>query len=86
MALKVLRDNVLVAEKKKENKTESGLILQGDISGDTKIGVVLAVGPDVKYVKIGDNVIPEWANGRMAQFDGMQGVVFKEENIMGVVE
>jgi len=85
VGLKVLRDNVLVAEKKKENKTESGLILQSDVSGDTKVGVVVAVGPDVVYCKIGDVVIPEWAHGRVAQVEGLQGVIFKEENIMGIL-
>jgi len=47
-----LKTQVLVAENKKEDTTESGIIIEGTRgTGNTAKATVLAVGPDVTDVK-----------------------------------
>jgi co-chaperonin GroES (HSP10) len=83
--MKPLRNNVLIAQVKKENKTESGLILTSD-QGTSEFGKVLAVGSEVKYVKVDEWVIPDWSKGKVVTVDNMQCVVLEEDHIMGVLD
>lgn len=82
-----LKDKVLVAENKSEVKTESGLILDDAASvRDSRKGTVLAIGPDVKDVKVGDTIYLEWNKAQIVTIDGAQRVMIKEENIVAVVD
>ena len=82
-----LKDKVLVAENKKENTTASGIIIEGAGGlGESKTGTVLAIGPDVKDVKVGDVIYLEWNKAQVVTIDGAQRVMIKEENIVAVVD
>jgi len=82
-----LKDKVLVAENKKENTTASGIVIEGAGGlGESKTGTVLAVGPDVKDVKVGDVIYLEWNKAQVVTIDGAQRVMIKEENIVAVVD
>ena len=71
MEIRPLSDKVLVAENKKENTTESGIILEGTRgTGEATRATVLAIGPDVTEVKVGD----------------VQRAIIKEENIIAIFE
>jgi co-chaperonin GroES (HSP10) len=83
--MKPLRNNVLVAQIKEERNTESGIILTGpDVA--SKNGKVLAIGPDVEYVSVGETVVPDWSKGNPTTVDGIQCVIISEENILAVIE
>jgi len=57
MIVKPLKKKVLVAENKVDQTTEAGIILDGTTSArDSKQGTVLAIGPDVTMVEVGDKV------------------------------
>ena len=61
MLVKPLKKKVLVAENKVNQTTEAGIILDGTTSArDSKQGTVLAIGPDVTMVEVGDKVYIEW--------------------------
>jgi chaperonin GroES len=82
-----MNDRVLVAENKKEAKTESGIILEGARGvGDTAQGTVLAVGPKVTEVKVGDIVLLDWAKASPVKVGDAQRAMIKEEFIIAVVE
>lgn len=82
-----LKDKVLVAENKKENTTASGIVIEGAGGlGESKTGTVLAIGPDVKDVKVGDVIYLEWNKAQVVTIDGAQRVMVKEENIVAVVD
>lgn len=82
-----MNDRVLVAENKKEAKTESGIILDGARGvGDTAQATVLAIGKDVKEVKVGDTVLLEWAKASPVKVGDAQRAMIKEEFIIAVVE
>jgi chaperonin GroES len=82
-----LSDRVLVAENKKENKTESGIILEGTRgTGETARATVLAIGPEVKDVKVGNVVLIDWAKASPVKVGDVQRAIIKEEFIIGVFE
>lgn len=82
-----MNDRVLVAENKKEQTTNSGIIIEGARGvGDTAKGTVLAVGPDVKEVKVGDVVLLDWAKASPVKVGEVQRAMIKEEFILAVVE
>ena len=81
-----LKDRVLVAENKRENTTESGIVLQGAGFDQSKTGTVLAIGPDVTDVKVGDVIYLEWNKAAVVKIDDAQRVMIKQENIVAVLE
>ena len=58
MEIKPLKKKVLIAENNTERKTESGIVLDGIKSmKETPIATVLAIGPEVTQVKVGDVIL-----------------------------
>jgi len=85
--MRPLRNNVVIDEIKEEKKTESGLILDGtSADDDTKLGFVVAIGPNVTDVQVYDKVIVDWSKGTVFEVQGRQGVMISEDNIIAIVE
>jgi co-chaperonin GroES (HSP10) len=87
MEVKPLKKFVLVAENKKEQTTDSGIILEGARGvGDTAKATVLAIGDDVVDVKVGDVILLDWAKASAVKVGDVQRAMIKEEFIIAVVE
>lgn len=87
MSVKPLKDIVLVAENKRENTTASGIVIESAAGlGESKTATVLAVGPKVESVVVGDKVLLMWNKGQIVTVDGAQRVMIKEEDIVAVLE
>lgn len=87
MEIRPMNDRILVAENKKENTTNSGIIIEGARGvGDTAKATVLAIGPEVKDVKVGDVVLLDWAKASPVKVGDVQRAMIKEENIIAVFE
>ncbi len=82
-----MKDKVLVAENKRENATASGILIEGAGGlGESKTGTVLAIGPDVKDVKVGDVILLDWAKASPVKIGDVQRAMIKEEFIIAVYE
>lgn len=81
-----LKDFVLVAENKKESQTASGIILDGQGLGESKTGTVLAIGPKVDAVEVGNKILLMWNKAQVVTVDGAQRVMIKQEDIVAVLE
>jgi co-chaperonin GroES (HSP10) len=82
-----IKDRVLVAENASEVKSESGIILDNAKSvRESKTGTVLAIGPDVVDVKVGDKIYLEWNKAHVVKIGDAQRVIIKQEDIVAVVE
>jgi len=87
MTFRPLGKKVLVAENKRNNTTESGIIIEGaDRHGESRSGTVLAIGPDVTQVQMGDKILLDWSKSAVTTVDGAQRVIILEENIVAVLE
>jgi co-chaperonin GroES (HSP10) len=81
-----LKDRVLVAENKKNDTTASGIIIEGVRTGETARATILAVGPDVTEVKVGDVVLIDWSKASPVRVGDVQRAMLKEEDILAVFE
>jgi co-chaperonin GroES (HSP10) len=81
-----LRNRIYIAEAKKKEESASGIILTSDRGGDTAPAIALAVGPDVKSVKVNDRLLVDWSKSAAVTVDGIQRAVIKEEDVIAVFE
>lgn len=87
MQFKPLKDKVLVAENNSETKSEFGIILDDAKSvRESKTGTVLAIGPDVTEVQIGDKILLDWSKATVVKIGDAQRVVLKEADIVAILE
>ena len=87
MIVRPLKKKVLVAENKVDQTTESGIILEGTNSArDSKQATVLAIGPDVTMVEVGDKVYLEWNKAQVVKIGDAQRAMIDEDNIVAVLE
>jgi len=87
MNITPLHKNVLVAENKAETKSEAGLILDTALSvRESKRATVLAVGPEVTAVKVGDVVLLDWSKSTVVKLETAQRAMIAEENIVAVFD
>lgn len=81
--MKPTGNRVLVAEVR-ESSTNSGLILSRSI--ETKRAKILEVGPDVKFVQVGEEIYLDWSKGVAVSEGGRQLVIVSEDHILAVLE
>jgi len=81
-----LHDRIYIAEVKKKEESASGIILTSDRGGDTTPAIVLAVGPKVRDVKVGDRLLIDWSKCSAVTVDGVQRAMIREEDVIGVFE
>jgi co-chaperonin GroES (HSP10) len=87
MIIKPLHKKVLVAENASEHKTDSGIILDGATSvRESKRATVLAVGPKVTLVDVGDVVLLEWTKASVVKIGDAQRAMIDEEHIVAVFD
>lgn len=81
-----LADYVLVHAEEAEKKTASGILLADSGAEKPNIAVVLAVGKDVKAIKIDDRIIYGGYSNTEVKMNGKDYLLVKEENIYAKVK
>jgi co-chaperonin GroES (HSP10) len=85
MIVTPLKDKVLVAQNKRETTTSAGIIVENGF-GDTASATVLAIGPDVTDVVVGDKIYLDWAKCSPVKVDGHDRAMVAQEFIIAVIE
>lgn len=84
MTFEPLGKRVYIAEVKTEKKTASGIILEGANSiRETKFAEVLAVGYDVKKVRVGQRIVLDWSKCFPVKVGDIERAVIDEDHILG---
>ena len=95
MKFRPLHDRVVVTRIDADNKTAGGIIIPDTAKEKPSEGEVIAVGPggrdeSVKLVPIdlkkGDRVLFGKWSGTEVKIDGVEYLIMKESDIMGVIE
>jgi co-chaperonin GroES (HSP10) len=86
MNVKPLKRKVLVAQNAHETKSEAGIILDGAVLGNTATARVLAIGPDVTEVAVGDDVYLNWSKSSVVKVDGAERAMIDVDEIIAVIE
>lgn len=81
-----LADYVVAKQEEAESKTASGLYLPGNAQEKPKIAKVLAIGKDVKDVKVGDRIIYGGYSNEAVKHGGEDYLLVKLENIYATVK
>jgi len=84
--LKPLNDKMIVQLVEKETTTESGIILSRADPAEVSRGLVLAIGPDVTDVAVGDCILPNWQKSPKTAVDGETYYIVKEEDVVLIFE
>lgn len=80
-----LADYVVVEQEQAQSKTASGLYLPEKAAEKPKIAKVLAVGKDVKDIKVGDRVVYGGYSNTEVKIDTTEYILVKEENVFAKV-
>lgn len=83
--IKPLKDRVVAVKKEAQSKTASGLYLPDAAKEKSVLATVLAVGSEVKEVKVGDNIVYKEYSTTELKIDGKQYMIIKEEDILGTL-
>jgi chaperonin GroES len=83
--IKPLGDRVVAVREEAQEKTASGLYLPDNAKEKLEIFTVLAVGKDVKIIKVGDK-IAYTAYVTPVNYQGTEYYIVKEEDVSGTVE
>lgn len=83
--IKPLADYVVAEQELAETKTASGIYLPTGAQEKPKLAKVLAVGKDVKEVKVGDKIVYGGYSVTEVKHDGKDYILIKEENIYATV-
>jgi chaperonin GroES len=84
--IKPLADYVVAQTEEAATKTASGLYLPGGAQEKPKVAKVVAVGNDVKAVKVGDKIIYKSYSQTEVKVDTTEYLLVKEEDILATVK
>ncbi len=94
MAFKPLHDRVLVKRMQGEEKTKGGLIIPDTAKEKPAEGEIVAVGDGARKdsgeliapsVKVGDRILFGKWSGTEVTLDGVEMLIMKESDIMGII-
>lgn len=84
--LKPLYDRIVAIREEAATKTNSGLYLPADKKEKSQIAKVVAVGTNVKEVKVDDRIVVREYSTTDIKVDGIEYLVVKEEDVLAIAE
>ncbi len=86
MNIQPLADYVVAQQEEAETKTASGLYLPEKAAEKPKVAKVLAVGKEVKQVKVGDRIIYKSYSTTEVKLGSDDYILIKEEDLLATVK
>ncbi|MCE7936408.1 co-chaperone GroES [Candidatus Saccharibacteria bacterium CPR2] len=83
--IKPLADRIVAEQVEAEAKTASGLYLPDNAQEKPDVAKVLAVGKDVKEVKVGDKIVYKTYTSPV-KIGKEEVLIIKEEDVLGVIK
>ena len=81
-----LSDYIVATGEEAETKTASGLYLPDKVAEKPKTAKVVAVGKDVKQLKIGDRILYKSYSTTEVKVDNEEYILVKEEDVLATVK
>lgn len=86
VAINPLADYVVATAEEAETKTASGLYLPDKTAEKPKIAKVVAVGKEVKHVKVGDRIVYKSYSTTDIKVGNDEYILVKEEDVLATVK
>lgn len=83
--IKPLGDRIVAVQEEAPDKTVSGLYLPETAKDKPVFAKVTAVGPEVKAIKIGDNILYKNYSTTEVKINNKQYLIIKEEDILATI-
>jgi chaperonin GroES len=84
--LKPLSDYVVATVEAAQTKTASGFYLPDSAQEKPKTAIVSAVGPDVKQLKVKDQIVYKSYSPTELKIGNVEYILVKEEDVLATVE
>ena len=84
--LKPIGARVVAVQKEAETKTKSGLFLPDASADKQSVATVESVGPDVKHVKVGEEIIYKEYSTTEVKIDKVTYQIINEEDVLATFE
>lgn len=84
--IKALGKKIIVELMEKETVTAGGIVLSRADSDEVTRGIVLAVGPEVVDISMGDVILANWNKGQKMKVEDLNAYVVSEEDVVLVFE
>jgi co-chaperonin GroES (HSP10) len=81
-----IKDRVAVVRVKTELQTESGIVLEGVRSGQVDKAKVIAIGPLVDVVEVGNTVLIDWSKVVVTTIENNPVYLLSQDDINAVLE
>lgn len=86
MNIRPLSTKLVVQLIEKETTSSGGIILTRADASEVNRGLVLAIGPDVEDIQVGDTILPNWNAARKTNTDGEDVYIVQEDDVVLVFE
>jgi chaperonin GroES len=86
MKLQPLADRLVAKPLEAQDKTSSGFYVPDSAKEKPQMGEVVAVGKDVKEVKIGDHIVYSEYKPDRVKVDGDELMILKEEDVLAIAQ
>jgi chaperonin GroES len=83
--IKPLADRVVAVRESAQSKTTSGLYLPDNAKEKPVLAKVVAIGPDVKGLKVGDRVVYKEYSTTELKVEQTEYIIVKEEDVLATV-
>lgn len=84
--LKPLDDRIVAVREEAAAQTTAGLYLPDNAKEKSQIAKVVAVGANVKEVKVGDRIVVREYSTTNIKIDGTEYLIVKEEDVLAIAE
>ncbi|HEU4830727.1 MAG TPA: co-chaperone GroES [Candidatus Saccharimonadales bacterium] len=83
--IKPLADRIVAVREEAQTKTASGIYLPDNAKEKPVIAKVVAVGPDVKHVKLGDKIVYKEYSTTELKINDIEYLIVKEDDVLATV-
>jgi len=83
--IKPLADRVVAVREKAQTKTASGLYLPDTAKEKPVVASVVAIGPDVKTIKVGDKILYKEYSTTQIKIDETEYLIVKAEDVLATL-
>ena len=84
--IKPLADRVVAVRELAQAKTVSGIYLPDNAKEKPIVANVVAVGPGVKHLAVGDHIVYKEYSTTELKVDGTEYLIVKEEDVLATVQ
>lgn len=86
MTLQPLADRLVAKPLEAQEKTDSGFYVPETAKEKPQMGEVVAIGKEVKEVKVGDNIVYSQYKPDTIKVDGQELMIMKEEDVLAIAK